>query len=197
MIASIRGSVSSISATSLVIDVSGIGYEVIVAPTLAASLHLGNEITLHTSLVVREDSQTLYGFETADGRLLFLELQSVTGIGPRVAHSLLAFYGAEELRSIIGSGAHKDLEKVPGIGKKVASRIILELKDRFTSARDLKKGARASWHAKVSDALQGLGYSTKEADAALDGALSTFSESPAESDMSEVLRRALAQQRKS
>jgi Holliday junction DNA helicase RuvA len=197
VIASIRGIVSSISATTLVVDVSGLGYEVIVAPMLAASLHLGDEITLHTSFVVREDSQTLYGFDSAEGRSLFLELQSVTGIGPRVAHSLLAFYGADELRSIIGSGANKDLEKVPGIGKKVASRIILELKDRFITSKDLKKGARANWHAKVSDALQGLGYSTKEADAALDGALATFSESPVESDMSEVLRRALAQQRKS
>ena len=197
MIALLRGTIASIAPTSLVLDVNGVGYEVIIAPTLAAALHVGNEITLHTSLVVREDSQTLFGFETPDGRSLFLELQSVSGIGPRVAHSLLAFYGSEELRAIIGAGANKELEKVPGIGKKVASRIFLELKDRFATTRNQQKTARMNWHSKVADALQGLGYSSKEADSAVENALSTFEEEPSESEMSEVLRRALAQQRKS
>ncbi|MFM8752376.1 MAG: Holliday junction branch migration protein RuvA, partial [Actinomycetota bacterium] len=131
MIAQLAGSILDIRLNRITVSVSGVGYEVIVAPELATEVRVGDSITLHTSLVVREDSWTLYGFQSTDAKLLFEELQSVTGIGPKVASALLAVYSPEELRTAIASQDNAALERVPGIGKKVASRIILELKDKF------------------------------------------------------------------
>lgn len=196
MIAQIQGRVVHAEIASLVIDVNGVGYLVNVAPTIAAKAHLGEKLTLQTSLVVREDSWTLYGFESLDDRALFEKLQTVTGIGPRVAHSLLAFYAADELREIIAQGSADALERVPGIGKKVASRVILELKEKFATFTSGNARANAAWHKKVIEALTGLGYSTKEAEKSLERALDSFDGEPRESDLAELLRRSLAESRK-
>jgi Holliday junction DNA helicase RuvA len=196
MIAHLSGSILDVRLNQLVIDVAGIGYQVTVAPELAADSRVGQSISLHTSLVVREDSWTLFGFSNADAMNLFEQLQSVTGIGPKVASALLAVYQPEELRSAIAAQDNAALERVPGIGKKVASRIILELKDKFSGGYRSKSSLSGPWRAQVIGALTGLGYSAKEAESALDDVLSDFGRTPSEADLPEMLKLALAQSRR-
>jgi Holliday junction DNA helicase RuvA len=196
MIAHISGSILDVRLNQLVIDVGGIGYQVTVAPELAADSRVGQSISLHTSLVVREDSWTLFGFSNADAKNLFEQLQSVTGIGPKVASALLAVYQPEELRSAIAAQDNAALERVPGIGKKVASRIILELKDKFGGGYRSKSSLSGPWRTQVIGALTGLGYSAKEAESALDDVLSDFGRTPTEADLPEMLKLALAQSRR-
>ena len=196
MIAHLSGSILDVRLNQLVIDVGGIGYQVTVAPELAAESRVGQSISLHTSLVVREDSWTLFGFSNADAKNLFEQLQSVTGIGPKVASALLAVYQPEELRSAIAAQDNAALERVPGIGKKVASRIILELKDKFGGGYRSKSSLSGPWRTQVIGALTGLGYSAKEAESALDDVLSNFGRTPTEADLPEMLKLALAQSRR-
>jgi Holliday junction DNA helicase RuvA len=196
MIAHISGSILDVRLNQLVIDVGGIGYQVTVAPELAADSRVGQSISIHTSLVVREDSWTLFGFSNADAKNLFEQLQSVTGIGPKVASALLAVYQPEELRSAIAAQDNAALERVPGIGKKVASRIILELKDKFGGGYRSKSSLSGPWRTQVIGALTGLGYSAKEAESALDDVLSDFGRTPTEADLPEMLKLALAQSRR-
>jgi len=196
MIAHLSGSILDVRLNQLVIDVGGIGYQVTVAPELAAESRVGQSISLHTSLVVREDSWTLFGFRNADAKNLFEQLQSVTGIGPKVASALLAVYQPEELRSAIAAQDNAALERVPGIGKKVASRINLELKDKFSGGYRSKSSLSGPWRAQVIGALTGLGYSAKEAESALDDVLSDFGRTPSEADLPEMLKLALAQSRR-
>jgi Holliday junction DNA helicase RuvA len=196
MIAHLSGSILDVRLNQLVIDVGGIGYQVTVAPELAADSRVGQSISLHTSLVVREDSWTLFGFSNADAKNLFEQLQSVTGIGPKVASALLAVYQPEELRSAIATQDNAALERVPGIGKKVASRIILELKDKFGGGYRSKSSLSGPWRTQVIGALTGLGYSAKEAESALDDVLSDFGRTPTEADLPEMLKLALAQSRR-
>ena len=196
MISHLSGSILDVRLNQLVIDVAGIGYQVTVAPELAADSRVGQSISLHTSLVVREDSWTLFGFRNADAKNLFEQLQSVTGIGPKVASALLAVYQPEELRSAIAAQDNAALERVPGIGKKVASRIILELKDKFGGGYRSKSSLSGPWRTQVIGALTGLGYSAKEAESALDDVLSDFGRTPSEADLPEMLKLALAQSRR-
>ena len=196
MIAHLSGSILDVRLNQLVIDVGGIGYQVTVAPELAADSRVGQSFSLHTSLVVREDSWTLFGFSNADAKNLFEQLQSVTGIGPKVASALLAVYQPEELRSAIAAQDNAALERVPGIGKKVASRIILELKDKFGGGYRSKSSLSGPWRTQVIGALTGLGYSAKEAESALDDVLSDFGRTPTEADLPEMLKLALAQSRR-
>ena len=196
MIAHLSGSIPDVRLNQLVIYVAGIGYQVTVAPELAADSRVGQSISLHTSLVVREDSWTLFGFSNADAKNLFEQLQSVTGIGPKVASALLAVYQPEELRSAIAAQDNAALERVPGIGKKVASRIILELKDKFGGGYRSKSSLSGPWRTQVIGALTGLGYSAKEAESALDDVLSDFGRTPTEADLPEMLKLALAQSRR-
>ena len=196
MIAQLKGIVIDVRLNRVVLEVSGIGYEIIVAPELASNSRVGDLLTLHTSLVVREDSWTLYGFEKVDSKSLFEQLQSVTGIGPKVASALLAVYTPEELRNAIATQDNAALERVPGIGKKVASRIILELKDKFGGGYRSKRSLAGPWRTQVIGALTGLGYSTKEAESALDDVLEEFGRTPTEKDLPEMLKLALAQSRR-
>ena len=196
MIAQLRGSVLEVRLNLITLDVNGVGYEVIVAPDLAANSRIGESISLHTSLVVREDSWTLYGFESNESKTLFEQLQSVTGIGPKVASALLSVYGPNDLRTAIANQDNAALEKVPGIGKKVASRIILELKDKFGGSYKSKSSLSGPWRSQVLGALTGLGYSAKEAELALDSAVESYGKVPNESDLPEILKLALAQSRK-
>ncbi len=191
MIAQIAGSVLEVRLTSIVVNVSGIGYEINVAPDLASKIAVGDEIALYTSLVVREDSWKLFGYKSADARDLFNELQSVTGIGPKVAHSLLNVFDAEKLQSIIGSGDQLALEQVPGIGKKVASRLILELRERYNTGKS-KNSASGKWRDSLTDALISLGYSAKDAERRIEETISELDVDPASVELSELLKRSLA-----
>ncbi len=191
MIAQIAGSVLEVRLTSIVVNVSGIGYEINVAPDLASKIAVGDEIALYTSLVVREDSWKLFGYKSADARDLFNELQSVTGIGPKVAHSLLNVFDAEKLQSIIGSGDQLALEQVPGIGKKVASRLILELRERYNTGKS-KNTASGKWRDSLTEALISLGYSAKDAERRIEETISELDVDPASVELSELLKRSLA-----
>ena len=188
------GTIFEIRLNRIILLVNGIGYEVIVAPDIASESKVGGELSLHTSLVVREDSWSLYGFLSQRAKSLFEELQSVTGIGPKVASALLAVYGPDALRNIIASQDNEALERVPGIGKKVASRILLELKEKFGSYKS-KSTLSGPWRTQVIGALTGLGYSQKEAESALDKVLESFGRTPTSEDTPEMLKLALAQSR--
>lgn len=192
MIARISGALLEVRLTSLVIEAGGLGYEVIVAPDIAASLQVGEKIELFTSQVIREDSSTLFGFRNIQARELFDQVQTVSGVGPKVAHSLLSSFTPDDLRIAIGSGDLKSLEKVPGIGKKVASRIVLELQDKFGNQMQQRELIGGKWRASLRDALTSLGYSTREADSAIDKTLESV-EKPDQMDLSELLKISLSQ----
>lgn len=192
MIARISGELLEVRLTSLVIEAGGLGYEVIVAPDIAASLQVGEKIELFISQVIREDSSTLFGFRNIQARELFNQVQTVSGVGPKVAHSLLSSFTPDDLRLAIGSGDLKSLEKVPGIGKKVASRIVLELQDKFGNQMQQRELIGGKWRASLRDALTSLGYSTREADSAIDKTLENV-EKPDQMELSELLKISLSQ----
>lgn len=192
MIARISGALLEVRLTSLVIEAGGLGYEVIVSPDIAASLQVGEKIELFTSQVIREDSSTLFGFRNIQARELFNQVQTVSGVGPKVAHSLLSSFTPDDLRIAIGSGDLKSLEKVPGIGKKVASRIVLELQDKFGNQMQQRELIGGKWRASLRDALTSLGYSTREADSAIDKTLENI-EKPDQMELSELLKISLSQ----
>ena len=173
MIAYVRGSVASVGAGSTVVDVAGIGLELQCAPGTLAGLRVGHPATLAATLVVREDSMTLYGFADEDERSVFEILQTVSGVGPRLAQSVLAALTPDTLRRAVAAEDLTALMKVSGVGRKGAQRLVLELKDRLGSPVgdivDLGAGSAAapSWEGQVREALIGLGWSPREADAAL------------------------------
>lgn len=169
MIASVKGSIKHLGLSNAVIEVGGVGMLINIPASLAASLVVGKSTELFTQLVVREDSLTLYGFESLAAREFFELLQSVSGIGPKVAQSALSIFDERELASAI---AHEDLvtlERIPGLGKKGVARLVLELKEKVEHlAGTLSSNSGAAWRASLSSALMGLGYSQKECDAAMD-----------------------------
>lgn len=189
MIAHVRGPVAAVTITSAVIDVGGVGMQIMCTPSTIATLRIGTEVQLSTSMVVREDSLTIFGFATNDERDMFELVQTASGIGPKVAQAMLAVLDPDRLRQAIGQGDLATLTTVPGIGRKGAERIVLELKDRVGVTTQTLAPASA-WRAQVHEALLGLGWSSREADAALDHAAA---ELPAGStpDVSQILRDAL------
>ena len=164
MIASLSGIVKSLSLTSAVVEVGGVGITVQVSGKFASNLQIGKKCEVFTSLVVRQDALTLFGFESLAAKDFFELLQTVSGIGPKVSQSALSIFEPEELIAAISNGENKSLEKIPGLGKKGASRLILELKDKVAAT----KINSASWRAPIESALSGLGYSAKEANEILD-----------------------------
>jgi Holliday junction DNA helicase RuvA len=174
VIASVRGQVLALAPDAAVVEVGGVGYSVRATPGTLAGLAVGSESTLHTSLVVREDSLTLYGFADADERDLFELLQTASGVGPRLAQAMLAVHSPDVLRAAVAGGDEKALTAVPGIGKKGAQKLLIELKDRLGAPTGTARvGARvgapvsASWRDQLHAALIGLGYATREADEAV------------------------------
>ena len=173
MIASVRGTVAAVTLSTAVVEVGGIGIEMLCTPNTLATLRTGEEARLPTSLVVREDSLTLFGFTDTDERTLFELLQTASGVGPKLAQAMLAVLSPDGIRLAISTEDAKTLTKVPGIGQKGAQRVILELKDRIgtptgtaTAPAAAQPGA-APWRDQVSEALVGLGYSAKDADKAV------------------------------
>lgn len=178
MIASVTGRVAAAEQESVVVEVGGIGLQVHCPPVTARSLKVGESTTLMTSLVVREDSLTLYGFADTDQRRVFGLLQSVSGVGPRLALTIIGALTTDQLRAAIANGDEKALMVVPGIGRKSASRLILELADKIGSPVGGSVDVRASnsktavagsggWRGPVADALVGLGWSAGEAQQAV------------------------------
>jgi Holliday junction DNA helicase RuvA len=187
MIASIRGEILAIIDNSVVIDVGGVGISTLVVERTLQTLSIGAKATLHTSLMVREDSLTLFGFEDTAERDLFLLLQTVTGIGPRVAQSILNTLTVSELRDAIGNESAAALEKVSGLGKKGAARIILELKDKVSGVNQRSVSGDSGWQSSISAALSGLGFTSRE----IDQAISSVSVSALDQPLEEKLRVAL------
>ncbi len=195
VIAHVRGTVEHIGLDSAVIDVGGLGHRVHATPGTLATLRHGASVTIPTSLVVREDSRTLFGFADADERDVFETLQTVSGVGPRLALAMLAVHTPDGLRTAVATEDHKMLVKVPGIGEKGAKRIVLELGDRLGPAlggSGTRPGSGAATPDSRSDvvaALTGLGWAAKQAEAATDEILEGGSVDAA--DTGAVLRAAL------
>lgn len=177
MIARLTGSVAHIAATSAVIDLSGFGVLVQITPATAASLRPGGTVTLSTSLVVREDSLTLYGFADDEARDVFELLLTANGVGPKLAQAALAVHGPDQLRVAIAGGDVLALTKVPGIGRKGAEKICIELRDKIAALGPVTApgapepdpaASEERWREQVGAGLQGLGYSAKDAAAACD-----------------------------
>lgn len=193
MIAHVRGTVEHIGLDSAVIDVGGVGHRVHATPGTLATLRHGATVTLPTTLVVREDSMTLFGFTDADERDVFETLQTVSGVGPRLALAMLAVHTPDGLRQAVASEDHKALVKVPGIGDKGAKRIVLELGDRLGPALAgmpaAAAGAGQGSRTDVVAALTGLGWAVKQAEAATDEVLEGGTVDA--SDTGAVLRSAL------
>ena len=187
MIASIRGEVLAIIDNSVVIDVGGVGISTLVVERTLQTLSIGAKATLHTSLMVREDSLTLFGFEDTQERDLFVLLQTVTGIGPRVAQSILNTLTVSDLRNAIGNESAAALEKVSGLGKKGAARIILELKDKVSGVNQRITTRDSGWQSSISAALSGLGFTGRE----IDQAIASVSVSALDQPLEEKLRVAL------
>ncbi len=176
MIASVRGPVVALGPDGAVVEVGGIGLTVQCAPGTLARLRVGQGARLATSLVVREDSLTLYGFADDDERSLFELLQTASGVGPRLAQAVLAVLSPHEVRRAIATRDLAVLTSVPGIGKKGAERLVLELRDRIgavggPASAGVEAGAVAPvapWRDQLQHALVGLGWTSREADQAVE-----------------------------
>lgn len=197
MIAFVRGKVAAVSLSSAVVEVGGasgsIGLELLCTPNTLATLRTGQEAALPTSMVVREDSLTLFGFADEDEKATFELVQTASGVGPKLAQAMLAVLSPDTLRSAVATDDVKTLTKVPGIGQKVAQRIILELRDRIgsPSAVRLADGAPVTtpaWRDQVHQGLVGLGYNAKDAEKAVDAVADEAGPIP---DVGALLRAAL------
>lgn len=197
MISSVRGTVLAITLDHAVIEVGGVGLAIRTTPATLAGLRRGETGSLATTLVVREDSLTLFGFATPDARDLFELVQSVSGVGPKIALALLAVLAPDDLRTALATGDTAALTRAPGIGKKGAERLVLELRDKVDAvgARGPVAGAGDAglWRDQLVQALGGLGFAAKQAGDAVD-AVTADSADPAVAggDVAVLLRRALA-----
>ena len=195
MIASVHGRVAAVGPDGAVVEVGGVGLAVSCSPGTLARLRVGEVARLSTSLVVREDSLTLYGFADDDERGLFELLQTANGVGPKLAQTILGVYPPREVRRAIATGDYPALTKVPGIGRKGAEKIVVELRDRVGaidggdgSAALAGVTAIAPWKDQVLHALAGLGFTGKEAAEAIDAVAADSTDNP---EVSVILRRAI------
>jgi len=194
MIASVSGVVKAATLNSAVIEVGGFGIQVALPARFAASLVVGTHAEIFTTLVVREDSLTLFGFDRSNSRDFFDLLQTVSGIGPKVAQSALSIYEPEELASAIASENSAALERIPGLGKKGAQRTVLELKDKVSDlarTQSLGKNAKAHWRTQLQSALIGLGFTARDAEGTIDAVATDLGKKVDETDISELLKLAL------
>lgn len=197
MISLLSGNVRSIQSDRLVVEVGGFGLTVLVTPSTTTLVNLGSQIQLFTSLVVREDSLTLFGFVNEESRTLFELVQTVSGIGPKVALSILGALTPEDLGRAIAQEDIAAIEKVPGIGRKGAQRLILELKGKLSdlSHAQLYKGHQPAWREQLSSALVSLGFSPKESDGAISNVVATLQSDGVDAstlELSELLKLTLA-----
>lgn len=180
MIASVRGTVAALGPDGAVVEVGGVGLAVSCSPGTLARLRLGEPARLATSLVVREDSLTLYGFADDASKQLFELLQTASGVGPRLAQAVLAVLTPDAVRTAIATGDTATLTRVPGIGKKGAERLVLELRDRVGPATGEAAGAlvAGAWHEQVRQALVGLGWTAGQAEQAVAAVAQTVDGGP-------------------
>src|SRR6187401_3291823 len=191
VIARLRGTPAGRSADGLVLDVNGVGYLIAATPGVLSRAEGGGEISVETFLHVREDALQLYGFIDAGERQLFVQLLTVSGVGPKVALAVVSGSPAAELRRAIAMGDHARFQAIPGIGKKTAERIVLELKEKLGALPEpaLAAVGDAPSHLVARDALVELGYSVVDAERAL---AEVDPELPAEERVRRALRGAAA-----
>jgi Holliday junction DNA helicase RuvA len=196
MIAFVRGRVAEVGLTSAVLEVGGVGLELQCTPDTLAALRTGADAELPTSMVVREDSLTLFGFADDDEKQMFELVQTASGVGPKLAQAMLAVHRPEALRRAVAGEDVKTLTTVPGIGQKGAQRIILELRDRIGAPTAAPASPQApgpvvsDWQAQVQAGLVGLGWSAKEADKAI-AAVTPEAQEMVRPDVALLLRAAL------
>jgi Holliday junction DNA helicase RuvA len=183
MIAFVRGRVTGIRPGEVVVDVGGVGLALQCTPATAAAVRIGEDAQLAASLIVREESLTLFGFADEDERQVFELLQSASGIGPRLAQAMLAVHTPDDLRRAVATEDLIALTRVPGIGKKGAQRIVVELADKL--------GPPTGWQSKVHAALLGLGWTGRDADAAIEQVMPLVGDGIDPADVSTLLKAAL------
>jgi Holliday junction DNA helicase RuvA len=192
MISRVRGQVLSIGLDHVVIEVGGVGLAITATPATLATLRTGDEAILATTLIVREDSLTLFGFADPQALELFGLLLTVSGIGPRIAMATLAVLDPNQLRAALAEGSVTVLTQVPGIGRKGAERLIIELRDKVGALASVAAESVAAGNGQVRgsvvEALTGLGFPAKQAEQAVDGVMAENGTS----DTPTVLRKALA-----
>jgi Holliday junction DNA helicase RuvA len=195
MIAFVRGRVAAVTLDSAVVEVGGVGLEVMCTPGTLAGLRTGQEATVPTSMVVREDSLTLFGFADEDERTVFELVQTASGVGPKLAQAMLAVLSPDGIRSAVSAEDVKTLTRVPGIGQKGAQRIILELKDRIGAPGGTVAAPPAAdpepWRAQVREGLVGLGWSVREAEGAVEAVADDARSTAGMPDVAALLRAAL------
>ena len=193
MIAHLNGTVSSVTPDGAVIDVGGVGLRVQCTPDTLSTLKAGERAEIQTSLMVREDSLTLFGFGSEDERNVFELLQTASGVGPRLALAMVAVHSPDALRQAVSTEDLNALTMVPGIGKKGAQRIVLELKDKIGAPSKTVTGrplqAQESWRDQVTSGLMNLGWSARDAEQAI--AAVEAEQDGTEPDVSTALRAAL------
>lgn len=170
MISRVLGTVAQIGVDDVVVVYGGLGFKVFIVPPLASELHKGDEIELYTHLIVREDALTLYGFKTEEERKVFEILMSVTGIGPRIGLAALSVFSPNDLRRAVADQDAATLSRIPGVGKKVASRMLVELGDKLGLPAQLPEASAPSAgvvEAEVKAALIGLGWNEAKAESVL------------------------------
>ncbi len=197
MISLLNGTVRSLLSDRAIIEVQGVGYAVLVTSATSASLTLGAPAILHTSLVVREDSLTLFGFLDEESKNTFELLQTVSGVGPKVALSILGSLSIEDLARAIAQENVGVIEKVPGIGKKGAQRMILELKGKMTrvGAHANHLSHQPAWREQLTSALVSLGFTPKDSDNAISALVSRLQNEgidPADVALGDLLKKVLA-----
>ena len=197
MISTLTGTIRSLAIDKVVIEVGGVGFTLLINPQTSSGITLGAQTTLHTSLVVREDSLTLFGFLSEEVKNLFELVQTVSGVGPKVALSIMGALTPEDLARAISEEDISAIERVPGIGKKGAQRMILELKGKLSdlSLGTSYKGHQPAWREQLTSALVSLGFSPKESDGAISfvvNDLRNIDADPAKMELSELLKLALA-----
>jgi Holliday junction DNA helicase RuvA len=184
VIAFVKGTLTDISALGAVVDVGGVGMNLLTSANALKGKKVGDQVQVPTVMVVREDHMTLYGFADANEKDMFLLLQTISGVGPRMALNLISVMGEQKLSNAIANSDIGSLTAVPGIGKKGAQRLILELSDKITSP---KNSAITSWRESLITALVGLGWNRKDASSAAEQVPTPENEA----DLSDSLRTAL------
>jgi Holliday junction DNA helicase RuvA len=195
MIAFIRGIVQAVSHDHVVVDIGSVGLTATCTAPTALSLRVGDRVELLTSMVIRDDGWTLYGFVDADERTIFEQVQTVTGIGPRIALAVLSTLSPDEVRNAIASDDLNALTKIPGIGRKGAQRLVLELKDKLgviTGSAPARAAANpVGWLASVTAGLVSLGWSQREAESAADSIIPLAEQYGDSPDIGALLKAAL------
>jgi Holliday junction DNA helicase RuvA len=202
MISLVNGVVRSIGSEKVVVEVGGVGLAVSVTSQTGSQLNIGVPVQLFTTLIVREDALTLFGFLDEESRSTFELVQTVTGIGPKVALAIMGSHSPQTLAAAIAQEDIAAIEKVPGIGRKGAQRLILELKGKITDFGNAPRSSHHQpvWREQLTSALVSLGFSAKDSDAAINSVVAEYAENgvePTELELSELLKKALQSGRRS